>query len=171
MVQIVKHLVSLLVGVTVGYAGMHLLLRDDNMSRGRPIRLRPAGSLVASGSGQRLRAAVSPTPPTPTPPPPALLADDRNSSLFGECVARVVAGETSPDDIVLAVLTTHRRHDLILELRQHWLRDIKALLLTDAPGLPETAKHKVVVYEGDPNCGAADRGALSSSDHSLAIGR
>ena len=74
-------------------------------------------------------------------------------------MARVAAGDTSPDDIVLAVLTTHKRHDLIHELRKHWLRDVKALLLTDRPGLSETERHKVVVYEGDPNCGAADRGA------------
>lgn len=157
--QIFKHLASLLCGVAVGYAGMHLLLRADGhgASPGRPIRLRQAGSLALRPQ------QLSPPPPAPTPPPTPLpepaLAEDRNTSLFGECVARVAAGDTSPDDIVLAVLTTHKRHDLIHELRKHWLRDVKALLLTDRPGLSETERHKVVVYEGDPNCGAADRGA------------
>ena len=90
------------------------------------------------------------------------------SQLSHQQVAVVEAGLGGRDDatnvfpaanVVLAVLTTHKRHDLIETMRGHWLRDVKALLLTDRPGLRETARHKVVVYEGDPNCGAADRGA------------
>ena len=65
---------------------------------------------------------------------------DANSSLFAECVERVEAYSTVPDDIVLAVLTTVKRHDLIETLRGHWLRDVKALLLTDAPGLSEAVR-------------------------------
>ena len=34
-------------------------------------------------------------------------------------------------------MTTEKRHGLIEMLRETWLRDAKALLLTDAPGLSE----------------------------------
>ena len=65
---------------------------------------------------------------------------------------------TVPDDIVLAIMTTEKRHGLIEMLRETWLRDAKALLLTDAPGLAETPRQKVRIWRGHPNCGAADRG-------------
>ena len=65
---------------------------------------------------------------------------------------------TVPDDIVLAIMTTEKRHGLIEMLRESWLGDAKALFLTDAPGLAERPKQRVKIWRGHPDCGAADRG-------------
>ena len=161
------HCVALLLGVVAGWLGVHLLLPDR--ASPTPTRIYPSRyvpSPLATAAAPALTAGLdseaeqrSPASADLYPPPSPPMALDANSSLFAECVERVEEGSTSPDDIVLAVLTTVKRHDLIQTLRGHWLRDVKALLLTDAPGLSETAKHKVVVWQGDPNCGAADRGA------------
>ena len=78
-----------------------------------------------------------------TPPlsPSVADTDGSNASLFAECVERIESASTTADDIVLAVLTTVARHELIETLREHWLRDAKALLLTDAPGLVRRCPH------------------------------
>ena len=143
----------------------------------RPSALQPVSSVVAADTssfgGAALAAADrssisdnSPPPPPPSPPPPP-------PSLHAECVMRAAgdsgsssssssssrgSGGTVPDDIVLAIMTTEKRHGLIEMLRETWLRDVKALLLTDAPGLSETPKQKVRIWRGHPDCGAADRG-------------
>eukprot|EP00966_Prymnesium_polylepis_P093518 2164577-Prymnesium_polylepis.1 len=84
---------------------------------------------------------------------------------YDECVERVEGADamyaqelTVPHDIVLAVLTTAKRHGLIERLRRTWLSDTKAMFLTDGPGLNASELHKVVIFEGQPTCGAADRG-------------
>ena len=78
--------------------------------------------------------------------------------MHAECVGRATTTPTLPDDIVLAIMTTEKRHGLIEMLRESWLGDAKALFLTDAEGLPERPKQRVVVWRGHPDCGAADRG-------------
>ena len=80
------------------------------------------------------------------------------AGLHAECVGRTRHEPTIPDDIVLAIMTTQKRHGLIEMLRETWLKDAKALLLTDAPGLAETPQQRVRIWRGHPDCGAADRG-------------
>ncbi|KAL1525162.1 hypothetical protein AB1Y20_020033 [Prymnesium parvum] len=108
-----------------------------------------------------LRAGLSAPQPVDAQQPAAPHASPPPSSPYAECVQRVegtnTPDPTRPHDIVLAVLTTAKRHGLIQILQRNWLRDTKALLLTDAPGLNDTELHKVVIHPGDPKCGASDR--------------
>lgn len=133
-------------GVAFGWLVLRWTLigpSDDNS----PLHVRPAHTTLPQSRASQLA-------PTAT-----LQALRLAHGPQAECVGRVVGSErTVPDDIVLAIMTTHKRHGLIETLRESWLRDAKALLLTDAPGLAETAKQKVVVWRGHPDCGAADRG-------------
>ena len=117
-----EHVVALLFGVVLGWLGVHLLLPDAHSLQ--PKRIYPSRYEIGAGS--------SFAPPIPRE---ASFEDGSNASLFAECVERVESASTTVDDIVLAVLTTAKRHELIETLREHWLRDAKALLLTDAPGL------------------------------------
>ena len=122
-----------------------------------PARATMQSVLARPAAAEATEATLSPDlhPPPPDIPPPA----PAPTSLHGECVGRVTGTmRTLPDDIVLAIMTTEKRHGLIEMLRRSWLRDAKALLLTDAPGLAETDKQKVVIWRGHPDCGAADRG-------------
>ena len=115
------HVVALLFGVVLGWLGVHLLLPEAPSLQ--PKRIYPSRYEIGAGS--------SFAPPIPRE---ASFEDGSNASLFAECVERVESASTTVDDIVLAVLTTAKRHELIETLREHWLRDAKALLLTDAPG-------------------------------------
>ena len=117
-----EHVVALLFGVVLGWLGVHLLLPEAPSLQ--PKRIYPSRYEIGAGS--------SFAPPIPRE---ASFEDGSNASLFAECVERVESASTTVDDIVLAVLTTAKRHELIETLREHWLRDAKALLLTDAPGL------------------------------------
>ena len=160
---------AFVVGIGIGIA---LRLRSLQPEM-RAVVIHPAHGLLPrplkAGLSRPLPSALGADNPEPpfaqsappaTPPLPALPLD-----AYGECVERVAgvgsaasSEQTAPQDIVLAVLTTAKRHGLIEELRQNWLSEAKALFLTDAPGLAETANQKVVIFKGDPNCGAADRG-------------
>ena len=126
-------------GVAVGWVLLRFSLTD--VRSGTAVRVVPAHALAphtleepAPGSNKL------PPPPPPSPPPPA--------GLHAECVGRTAAAPTVPDDIVLAIMTTGKRHGLIEMLRESWLSDAKALLLTDEPGLAERPKQRVRVWRG-----------------------
>lgn len=144
-------------------------------SAGRP-RLEPSLSFSASprpalpalrpiGLHELPHSLHSPLPPPPATPdaPPPLPSSPFENALIDECTQRVgssrVDDATIPSDIVIAVLTTVKRHTLVSVLQKSWLNQTKALLFTDGPGLNETQNHKVVVYQGRPECGASDRAA------------
>ena len=177
------------VGVVVGCA-----LRLCNFEpEARPIVIHPAHRSLVTPLGTPARAdraasKVAHRGPAGGAAPPATRNVSAGSDTYGECVGRaagLVDSVTVPEDIVIAVMTTAKRHGLIEQLRETWLSPpTKALFLTDAEGLAETPTQKaraapaapharpllsthaprarrrqVVIYEGDPNCGAADRGA------------
>lgn len=107
-----------------------------------------------------------------SPVPGNLAPASQNNSAFRECVHRVLhhpgptgasAVYTEPTDLVIAVMTTSKRHGLVRMLQQRWLKSTKVLFLTDAPGIEPSELHKVVVYTGDPNCGACHRRVVASS--------
>ena len=166
-----EHVVALLLGIVLGWLGVHLLLPEAPSFQ--PKRIYPSRYEIGAASSlappiptarEGFPEAASPkegaataaaTPPLSLPPkegaataaatPPLSLlvadTDGSNASLFAECVERIESASTTADDIVLAVLTTVARHELIETLREHWLRDAKALLLTDAPGLVRRCPH------------------------------
>ena len=146
-----EHVVALLLGIVLGWLGMHLLLPEAPSFQ--PKRVYPSRHEI--GAASSLAPAIPTAREGSEPPevdtataaatPPRSLpvagTDGSNASLFAECVERVESASTTADDIVLAVLTTVKRHELIETLREHWLRDVKALLLTDAPGLVRRCPH------------------------------
>ena len=101
-----EHVVALLFGVVLGWLGVHLLLPDAHSLQ--PKRIYPSRYEIGAGS--------SFAPPIPRE---ASFEDGSNASLFAECVERVESASTTVDDIVLAVLTTAKRHELIETLREH----------------------------------------------------
>ena len=150
----------------LGFACSYIVLRSILSSSSSPsaqgmVRLVPSHaraphSLQPIGPEQ-VSLLSPPRPTTRSPPSPA----GRHS----ECVDRVTAAPTArvpptlPNDIVLAVMTTVKRHGLLNMMRKNWLRDARAVFLTDAPGLEERPNQQVVIWPGNPECGAADRGA------------
>ena len=152
----------LLLGVGVGWLGMHLFLPEapsfqpkriypsryemiTGSSLAPPIPAAREGSSEAAPPEEEEAATGAANLPLSTP---GADTDGSNASLFAECVGRVEKGGTTADDIVLAVLTTAKRHELIETLRRHWLRDVKALLLTDAPGLARRCLHSSHGWRG-----------------------
>jgi hypothetical protein len=140
-------------GLAVGWLVMRFALSSDVHST-TAVSIRPAATrvpeLLVASAGVPVPPPTPETAPSP-PPGPA-------GGLHAECVDRSTGAPTVPDDIVLAIMTTEKRHGLIQMLRETWLKDAKALFLTDAPGLPEAPKQRVRVWRGHPDCGAADRG-------------
>ena len=132
------------------------------------IALGPMGDTSPSGAGRPEPQAPLVEPGGVRASPPVRL--DANATRFAECVRRVAppiglgpregsTPATLPSDIVLAVMTTHKRHGLVEMLRAGWLSETKTFFLTDGPGLMPSELHRVGVYEGDPQCGASDRAA------------